>query len=71
MTFVEWVVITNHKYLEISSDDRPRYGQHLFNTLILDRRDLASQIVGTDKDPFYVKDPVDLQPFFTWLLENW
>lgn len=34
-----------------------RYGQAIFNHLLTVRPDLAEQIRGTDKDPFYCKVP--------------
>ena len=32
-----------------------RYGQALFNVLLEVRPDLAEQVRGTDKDPFYAR----------------
>ncbi len=36
-----------------------RYGQALFNLLTDVRPDLAEEIRGTDKDPFYMVGPAD------------
>ena len=38
---------------------KERYGQAMFNHLCEVRPDLAEQIRGTDKDPFYCTSPMD------------
>jgi hypothetical protein len=51
-----------------------RYGQALFNTLLEVRPDLAEQVRGTDKDPFFsyggIGDP-RLYAFGDFINENW
>jgi hypothetical protein len=46
-----------------------RYGQASFNALAEMRPDLATQIVGSARDPFH--DNSRLPDFYTWVEQNW
>ena len=55
------------------SDDAWRFGQAAFNVLAEVRPDLAEQVRGTQRDPFYARDASDprLGRFAAFLAENW
>lgn len=48
-----------------------RYGQALYNVLSEIRPDLSGFIAGTTLDPFYKNEFEELQPFFTWIHNQW
>jgi hypothetical protein len=50
-----------------------RYGQALFNHLLDVRPELAEEIRGTDKDPFYIETLSDpkYKNFLDFLSERW
>lgn len=52
---------------------RERYGQAMFNHLVRVRPDLAEQVRGTDKDPFYVErlSHPNWDPFVEFIEANW
>lgn len=62
-TFLEDVVFEHLRMADL------RYGQVLYNHLAEVRKDLADGIVGTELDPFYFDDRVNL--CCQWLQENW
>lgn len=50
-----------------------RYGQAMFNHLVAVRPELAEQIRGTDRDPFYVEklNHPNWDRFVAWLESVW
>ena len=51
--------ISLHKFYfdswTLARNNRWRYGQAMFNNLVIVRPDLAEKVRGTDADPFYVE----------------
>lgn len=50
-----------------------RIGQSYFNTLNMDRPDLANRVRGSLNDPFYAEFPTDprISRFIDFIAENW
>ena len=66
MTFEEWIAKTLE---EFSNQNIQRKGQFLYNSLHNENRKLANQICGTEYDPFYVDERIDL--FIGYVYLNW
>lgn len=52
---------------------RERYGQAMFNHLVIVRPDLSERVRGTDMDPFYVEQlsHPDWDRFVKFIETNW
>lgn len=50
-----------------------RYGQALFNTLMIHRPDLGEALRGKYGDPFYAEESTDMRVIVAWayITKNW
>lgn len=63
--FTMWSMLHKHREL--------RYGQAAFNLLVEVKPNLAEEVRGTNRDPFFVKSPQDERwdAFVDYIEENW
>lgn len=68
MTYEEYLAKVSATYQEYRKKGI-RWGQHLFNVLAAERKDLADRIWAGDLDPFY--DDRRVPAFLFWVTEHW
>lgn len=69
-TFAGFVETATKRYYQLrNEDDTWRFGQVLFNELTMVRPDISEQIRGTQMDPFYKDEKMDL--FLNFVADRW